>query len=64
MTGVVYLTLTQTEALMIGLMLDEAMNQYNASTPDEQADDAAKLMVQMCKRVRPYLPFIPDDEKS
>lgn len=59
MTGnkeLIRLTLTPMEGLLIGTMLDAAMEQYEAASVEERNDPDLVLAYDIWKRVRPFLP--------
>lgn len=56
MAGIIRLSLTPVEGLLIGTFLDGAIEQYEAATIEERQDEDLVRMYEICKRIRPYLP--------
>jgi hypothetical protein len=59
MAEIIRLSLTPTEGLLIGVFLDGAIEQYESASPEERNDPDLQKMYDICKRLRPYLPVVP-----
>lgn len=60
MAEIIRLSLTPAEGLLIGVFLDGAMEQYEASSIEDRQDADLQAMYDMCKRIRPFLPRVEE----
>jgi len=56
--GIIRLSLTPAEGLLIGLMLDAAIEQYEAASFEERNDEDIKRAHSIWLNVRRYLPSL------
>lgn len=54
--NLIRLTLTPAEGLMIGVMIDAAIEQFEAASIEERNDPDMIVAYDIWKRLRPYLP--------
>jgi hypothetical protein len=56
----IHITLTIEEGLLIGTMIEAAIEQYDNSSIEEQSDPDIIRAVAMWRRIRPLLPSIQE----
>ena len=60
MDNLIRLTLTPTEGLMIGTLLDAVIEQHASASIEERNDPGIARMYDICTRIRPFLPKVKE----